>query len=247
MSNNPIIFVHGFKYDNRTFGPDHPEYHTYPRWREMLPDREVIPFKWFSNPSLTDAWKKGYWNHYRYAWALAKCAGDRLVGVAMAPRGPVDIVCHSLGSRVVMTALSQRSTIPHALMNISKVLVLNGAEYSHTGRAVALACPGIKFYNIIVPEDDVLNDLARFAPGQHHRFLGTHGGGEDLPNWQDLHIDDDESPTHAWAEARELPAPAGDNPCRRSDHWYSFENEDNWPLYRAVFSGEYDEWQLGVT
>ena len=49
---NPIIFVHGFRYDPRTFGPDHPEYHTYPRWREMLPDREVVPFKWFSNTAF---------------------------------------------------------------------------------------------------------------------------------------------------------------------------------------------------
>ncbi len=232
--NNPIVFVHGFRYDPRTFGPDHPEYHTYPRWREMLPDREVVPFEWFSNPNLWDAWCHKRWNHYRYAWDLAEQASERLVAIVMASR-PVDIICHSLGSRVVMQML-------HRIGGVSKVLILNGAEYNTTGAKVALACPKIRFYNVVVPADDVLGTLARFAPGRGWKFLGSHGVSG-LMNWHDLRLSSGHLP-YAWAEAQGFPWPSGDNPRKISDHWYTFENENNWPLYRAVLSGEWDEWLL---
>ena len=237
---NPVVFVHGFQYDPRTFGPDHPEYHTYPRWREMLQNREVVPFRWFSNPSLWDAWKKGYRNHYRLAWALAAEASWRLQGVLMSIQGRVDIVCHSLGSRVTLRAVKDCG-------HIDKVLILNGAEYSRTGEILSNLCFRTRFYNVVVPTDDVLNTLARAAPGVGGDFLGNHGVPDSRSNWQDLVLDDDESPAHAWAEDHGLPYPKGDNPRSVGDHWYSFENEANWPLYRAVLSGEYDEWQLGVT
>lgn len=234
-----LIFVHGFNYDSRTFGPDHPEYHTYPRWRAMLPDREHVPFKWFSHPSLFDAWRHRRWNQYRRAWDLAEEARGLLVGTIMACRGPVDIVCHSLGSRVTLLALRVLWQGPK---NISKVLILNGAEYSHTGEAIANFCPGVKFYNIVVPEDDVLNVAARGAPGFQSRFLGSHGISSSPPNWQDIPLSQG-SLSWAWATARNQPTPEGDNPHNVGDHWYTFENETNWPLYRAILSGEWDDWQ----
>lgn len=235
---NRMIFVHGFNYDPRTFGPDHPENHLYPRWRQMLRGGwDTIGFTWFSNPGLWDAWGHGYLGRYKYAWSLAKQASERLASIIVASQGGVDVVCHSLGSRVTMAALAK-------VANVSRVLILNGAEYSTAGEAVARACPGVKFYNVVVPDDDVLGTAARFAPGHDYKFLGSHGLVSAPPNWQDLRLDDEGSLARARAEALGLPSPAGDNPHQVGDHWYSYENEDNWPIYRTIFSGD---WDLGVT
>ncbi len=235
---NPVVFVHGFRDDPRTWGPDHPDYETYPTWRMMLPDRKTVSFMWFSNPSLPDAWKHGRWNTYRYAWDLADRASRRLVDTLMSMRGPVDIVCHSLGSRVTMQAVRH-------CQHVRRVLILNGAEYSHVGRDTAGAARGATFYNVVVPADDVLTKLARFAPGFHDHFLGSHGiGPKQAPNWRDIYLDWDQGRPRHWAEAKGLAAPAGDNPHQIGDHWYTFKNEDNRPLYRAILGGEWDDWWL---
>ena len=234
----PIVFVHGFSYDPRTPGLDHPEYHTYLRWREMLPEQEVLPFTWFSDPSVWNAWRHGRWNRYRRAWDMAEEASWRLESFVKSHR-PVNIVCHSLGSRVVMRML-------HRIGGVSKVLILNGAEYSWSGHNVAMSRSSVQFYNVVVPADDVLNVLARFAPGRDRKFLGNCGVASPPPNWQDLRLDDSGSLPRAWAAAHGLPAPAGDNPRSIGDHHYSYENEDNWPLYRAILSEEWDEWRSNI-
>ena len=235
---NKLIFIHGFNYDPRTFGPNHPEHHLYARWRQMLQRGwGTVGFTWFSNPGLWNAWRHGYLGRYKYTWVLAEQASDRLASLIAASQDKVDIVCHSLGSRVTMLALQRIS-------NVSRVLILNGAEYSTTGEAVARACPEVKFYNVVVPADDVLGTVARFAPGHDWKFLGSHGLVSAPSNWQDLRLDDEGSLAQGRAKELGLPIPAGDNPHQVGDHWYSYENEDNWPVYRAIFSGE---WDVGAT
>lgn len=239
----PLIFVHGFRYDPRphglvclgAYGPHHPEHDTYPTWRKMLSRAaDITPFMWFSKPSIWSAWRHKRWNRYRYAWDLATAASDRLWRVLAAGEG-ADIVCHSLGSRVTLQALGMCPVAAH------RVLILNGAEYSRAGELTAQACPDTCFYNVVVPEDDVLNKLARFAPGPGRAFLGNHGPAP-AHNWQNLYLDG-LCATASWTKEKGLPRPAGDNPESMGDHLYSFENENNWPLYRAIFSGEWDAWR----
>ncbi len=237
----PLVFVHGFRYDPKKLylrgrpGPDHPEYHTYPKWRAMLSrDENINPFVWFSNPGIWDAWRHRRWNRYRYAWDLAATAADQLWRHLLTQGEGSDIVCHSLGSRVTMLALAVCPVAAH------RVLILNGAEYSRTGKLTAQACPKTRFYNVVVRQDDVLNKLARFAPGWGDDFLGNHGPPS-AHNWQNFALD--RSPLlRRWTEEHGLPPLAGDNPESMGDHLYSFENEANWPLYRAIFSGEWDAW-----
>ena len=238
----PLVFVHGFRYDPRKLflgggrpAPDHPEYHLYPRWREMLSrDENVRPFTWFSDPGIWAAWRHKKATRYRYAWVLAAEAAARLLLDLMAHGEGADIVCHSLGSRVTMLALALCPVQAH------RVLILNGAEYSKTGELTAQVCPTTRFYNVVVPEDDVLNKLARFAPGWGDDFLGNRGAPT-AHNWQNLYLDCN-CATAVWAKENGLPPLAGDNPKSIGDHLYSFENAANWPLYRAIFSGEWDAW-----
>ena len=171
----PVVLVHGFNYNHRKPNQHHPDSHLYPRWRQMLgrADDGVMPFFWFSRPSVLSAWEHGRWNRYRYAWDLAGEAADRLRMMLLAVREPADILCHSLGSRVVLLALA---SVPPGTAR--RVLILNGAAYSHSGEAVAEACPETEFYNVVVPADDVISKLARFAPGPGTDFLGNVGAPE---------------------------------------------------------------------
>lgn len=222
MTGRPIVFVHGFRYDPRKPGPDHPEHHTYPRWREMLPERRVVPFTWFSNPSLWDAWRHRRWNRYRRAWDMAGEAAEGLQRLLreLSSFGSPDVLCHSLGSYVTLLALRQGAPA-------HRVLILNGAAYSHDGEDIAKARPEVKFYNVVVQQDDVLNLLARFAPGSGNRFLGV-DGATDTENWRNLVLGE-----------------SGDNPEKMGDHHYSYENEANWPLYRTALNGKFGEASCG--
>lgn len=85
----------------------------------------------------------------------------------------------------------------------------------------------------IVPSDGVLRIPGRFAPGFGGDFVGNTPLGALAPaNWTDLPLDDELFKiklfgSHGWRVA-------GDNPDQIGDHWYSFENENNWPLYRGI-------------
>ena len=232
---NPVVFVHGFRYDPRSPGPNHPEHETYPLWREMLGrEDDVVPFEWFSHPSIANAWRHKRWNRYRRAWDLAEEASAFLAHTLTDYEQPIDIVCHSLGSRVTMLALHRW----HG--RAARVLILNGAEYSTTGRDTAMLCPTVRFYNVVVREDDVLNKLAQFAPGRDTRFLGNYGAPT-TRNWQNFDLDLDPL-LGVWATEHDLPRPVGDNPKGYGDHKYTFENPDNWLLYRHILSGQWDDW-----
>ena len=227
---NPILLVHGFQYDPDAEGRDNPHNHTFPRWEEMLGDVPTVRHAWFSVPltrrNVWRSWRHGRWNRYRWAWDLAH---DEALRVANRLRGfaePADIVCHSLGSRVVVEALSLGAPA-------ARVLFLNGAEYLDAAARVARRRSEIGFFSVSVATDDVLNKLGRFAPGFGGEFVGnTPLGLLASLNWTDLPLDD----ANFQGTMRELYGwdLAGDNPESVGDHWYSFEHEENWPLYRAI-------------
>jgi len=223
----PVFMVHGFNYDPQATTRDNPYNYTFPLWEKMI-GRPGYPHAWFSVPlnarNIWRAWRAGRWNRYRYAWDLA---GDEAIGIN--PPDRCDVVCHSLGTRVVLTALLTRA------LPVRRVLLLNGAEYASRGLAVARKRPDVEFFNIVVPGDDVLNTLARFAPGFGGAFVGN-AGVEDAPaNWRDIRLDD--PLVRAWGRTRRWSL-AGDKPHQVSDHWYSFEHRGNWPLYRAILGGD---------
>ena len=227
----PVLLVHGFQYDPAAEGRDNPHNHTFPRWGEMLGHLPTVRHAWFSVPltrrNIWQAWRHGRWNRYRWAWDLAHDeavkVADRLSDFAEPP----DIICHSLGSRVVVEALSLGAPA-------ARVLFLNGAEYLETAARVARRRSEIEFFSVVVPSDDVLRIPGRFAPGFGGEFVGNTPLGALAPaNWTDLPLDD---PNFQGA-MKELYGwdLAGDNPDQMGDHWYSFEHEDNWPLYLAIF------------
>ncbi|MEO1494512.1 MAG: hypothetical protein AAFV19_20385 [Pseudomonadota bacterium] len=90
----------------------------------------------------------------------------------------IDILCHSLGARTVLSALaliSQRWPADSTLSRISRVIMLGGVCYlgqaaqalAHMGRAKGAALPHL--YNVTSRSDDVLRFLAQHRAPQAAR------------------------------------------------------------------------------
>lgn len=230
VPSNEVLLVHGFQYDPDAEGRDNPHNYTFPRWEEMLGEVPTVRHAWFSVPltriNIWRAWRHGRWNRYRWAWDLAHDEASKVANILRSFAEPPDIVCHSLGSRVVVEALSLGASA-------ARVLFLNGAEYLDAAARVARRRSKIEFFSVCVETDDVLNKMGRFAPGFGGEFVGnTPLGILAPPNWTDLPLDD-ENFRETMRELYDWNL-AGDNPESVGDHWYSFEHEDNWPLYRAI-------------
>jgi hypothetical protein len=229
-----IIMVHGFNYDpaDSKSSPDG----LFTKWETMLAGHKLVRHAWGSVPmtmtSLFRAWVHGKWNRYRYAWAQAEEESKQLA-TRIKHQGKCSIVCHSLGSRVVLLALEND---PWAAELVERVLILNGADYSSHGRDVACLRSEIEFFNMCVRDDDVISKLARFAPGKGAEFLGTHGSIMTLPNWIDVVLD---APEHwLWAAEEHGWHIRGDNPEKYSDHCFSYEWSGNYEMFRQVMSGK---------
>ena len=243
---NPVIMVHGFRYDPRSQSTDNPHWHGYlgesgsfVRWRrDLIPDHLGFGFGWYSVPggfgSVLRAWAHGRYNTYRWAYGLANDAGQALARVILAVGGPCDVLCHSLGSRVVLRALQTGSALP-----IRNILFMNGAELSDVAYSTVLVNPHIRFINLVVDEDDVLSKLGSvFAPkgGLYTSVIGRAGlDGKVLNNWIDVVLDDPDvqiwGAKHGWALR-------GDNPNSIGDHWFTYKHKGNHGLIRAALDGE---------
>lgn len=198
-------FVHGYNWDH---SEDDVQGTQYALWRQFVP-LPAHGFIWDSAPSWWDAWRHGRAHTYHRAWDLAVEAGSEFRGLLLQAEHPHVVVCHSLGSRVVMQALSRR---PPVLLNLRAVLVFNGAETSRNARMAALAYPGVSFHNVVVKSDDVLRLFGGlFTPGRiYEPVIGYHGLDDPPPNWRDIDL-----------------GAAGDNPDSVLDHWWSFRNPAN--------------------
>ena len=242
----PVVMVHGFDYDPWKDSDDNPHFmgplgkvSTFGMWRrDLLSDRTAIGLGWYSAPmgprGVLKAWFSGRWNRYRYAFDLAWEAGRVLSVMLRRLDGPVDVLCHSLGSRVVLAALAQEQGLP-----VRNLVIMNGAEMAETGERVARVNRQVNFINLVVKSDKVLRYAgAVFAPeGRFYKpCLGQRGLGKDAPsNWRDVDLDDPAD--QAWGRDRGWNL-KGDNPESRGDHWYTYRHEGNWGMIRAVLEGK---------
>jgi hypothetical protein len=238
--------VHGFRYHSASVDTDNAHRSTFPHWRtDIIPERHAIGYAWWSCPggtfsplrhgiSIADAWRHGRWNTYGRAWDLAAAAGEMLARALAGLPGPaIDMLAHSLGSRVVLAALRANPDLP-----VRQVVLLNGAELARTALATALIRKDVQFINAVVETDDVLRLFGSMFEPDHlyARCAGQVGLGKEAPaNWRDLHLDD--PAFQAWAAKQGWDDVRGDNPRRILDHWYTHKHPGNWPLIRAALDG----------
>jgi len=242
----PVMLVHGFNYDpwqqdsdnNPHFVGELGKVSTFGIWRrDLVADRPTIGLGWYSVPfgirNLGRAVGHGRWNRYRWAWDLAWEAGRVLAVALRRLDGPVDGLCHSLGSRVVLAALAQERGLP-----LRNLVIMNGAELAEDGARIAVANPQVNITNLVVRSDKVLSKFgAVFAPGGLYApTLGQGGLGDGaLANWHDIDLDD--PATQEWGRERGWDL-AGDNPDSRGDHWFTYRHPGNRGLIRAALKGD---------
>ena len=192
-----IVMIHGYKYDpycakhsphaSIFAGPTRPVLHKKVQWLHHLgfgsgdPNEGLaIPFAWRARGSL---WR---------AQRAARLAGQQLADVITAihqraPRRPIHVVTHSMGSEVIFEALFGLPA-----NSIDRIVTLTGASYasraadalqqSKAGRTAALI-------NVTSRENDPFDFLyERLIPPPQRGDLSL-GRGIDLPNAVTLRLD----------------------------------------------------------
>lgn len=181
----------------------------------------AIAFGWPSRGALRDC------------YARAALAGAQLAGLIarlrrMAPDRPVDVIAHSLGARVALSAL-------HGVTagDVGRVILLAAAEL-RSPAAAAMDTPAgraAEVLNVTTAGNALFDLLLRTAlTGGLARSLGA-GLARPLPNWTDLPID--RADTRASLAARGFPlGAAGHRVC----HWSAYLRPGVFPLYRAILA-----------
>lgn len=227
-----LFMVHGFDYD-----PKVPKYNAcaadgaFSIWAQHLPPEDFLkfPFDWYSGRAIFDlfkAWRHGHLTTYAWSYTeLAVTAGERLARFGFG-RGS-DVICHSLGSRVVLQALHVKPNL------FRRVIFLNGAETVKAAGPIIKRSPETQFLNISVSTDVVLKRGGAWLEpewGKHHciGYAGLKDQG--LDNVIDIQLDNQTDKQflknkYGWDVA-------GDDPELISDHQYSYQHPGNWDLYR---------------
>ena len=218
----------------------------------------AIAFGWYSQPGFASSLLSHHQNYYARAYDLGRQASWSLLRTLRAlsqlkklENQPIDIFCHSLGSVVVIGALSiaAENKLP-LLKRIGRVILLGGSEYTDDARKMYTSLmreakrakwgpdEGPQFYNIVSRENAVLdvfaeNFGARGLFSSNSQVIGHNGleARKLTERWIDLLIDGDA--LMMWLAEHDLHI-SGDNPEEWWDHWYYYTHRGNMKFYRYV-------------
>ena len=221
-------------------------------------DGLAIAFGWYSQPGLASSLLSHFQNYYSRAYDLGQQASWPLLRALQAlsdlkkfESQPIDIFCHSLGSVVVIGALSiaAENKLP-LLSRIGRVILLGGSEYTDDARKMYTSLmreakrqgwepdEGPQFYNIVSRENAVLDVFAEnFGPrglfSSNSQVIGHNGLEARKPTerWIDLQIDGEPLMTCLANQGLHI---SGDNPEEWWDHWYYYTHRGNMEFYRYV-------------
>ena len=232
-----VILVHGYR-----FSPDAARSDPHRHILSMTPDARFrkavswprhmgfgrgavdeglcIAFGW---PACGSIWK---------AWDRAAAAGAVLANLVQRIRalrpGPVDVLCHSLGARV---ALSAMTALPSH--SIGRVVLLAAAEFQSDAEAAMGSAAGqtAEVINITSRENDLFDGFVELLVRAPRRGDCALGAG--LPggprNWLDIQMDCDASRAALAELGYRIPAPA-----RRICHWSAYMRPGLFALYRDL-------------
>lgn len=165
---------------------------------------------------LFRAWLDGYPNTYYWTWGRSIVEAYKVAAHLDALPNRIDIVCHSLGSRVAYEACRLRP------WRVRKVLALNGADSAEHARACALKAPNVEFHSALFKGDKVLGIMGRaFTPKLgFERVVGYDGMDNPPDNFNQIILTPGE----------------GDDPDDFGDHSYSFTNPALWERWRELLA-----------
>lgn len=228
------VCCHGFGYDATGDGAANQAFAA------ML-GRPIEWLEWYSAPIGFWGWMRavlaGHWNQYNYAYGDLSVRAAGLLGNLIGA-GPVDIVAHSLGSKLPFDLLKIAPTIP-----ISRILLLDAALLQRDAPQVLPI--GVEVLNIVVRGDHVLEDLGAVFNGEcFGPCLGQSGLGRRMAGWTDLVLDDPLTAERAaLAKGWQIGTAATvTSPAALLDafggHFAAYERKPNWDLYRAFLDRE---------
>jgi pimeloyl-ACP methyl ester carboxylesterase len=165
------------------------------------------------------------WRAHREAGRAGVALASLIKTLSSLGAGPVNIIAHSLGARVALSALPDLA--PGV---IGQMILLTGAELRSTAEA-ALMCPAgrtARVLNVISRENDIFDFIYEWLLAPHRLGARALGAGLALPHCVTAQID------HAGhlAGLRKLGfdvSPA----TRRMCHWSSYLRPGLFALYRA--------------
>lgn len=218
-----IVLVHGYK-----FAPDHPRADPHRHILSLTPisrcpralswplhlgfgrghadEGLCIAFGWPARGTIWGAWRR--------AEEAGAALATLLTRIALHRSGPVDMVAHSLGARVCLSALAGAPA-----GSAGRILLMAAAEYRSNARAAVqtAAGRGAEVINITTRENDPFDALLELfvrPPEPGDRALGA---GLDAANWLDVQIDAE--PTRNALASLGLRIPP---PRRRVCHWSGY-------------------------
>ena len=213
----------------------------------------AVAFGWHSQPGFASSLIDHFKNFYARAYENAGLAAWVLVNVldelaATLPDRPIDIMAHSLGSRVVVRAIALAAKHhPDLTERIGRVVFLGGAEYVVEAQLMYTRLHDLNrprrpdFYNIVSRENDVLDKLGEnFGPRTfgNSQVIGHNGldmsdrARKTVPNWIDLQIDSER--LQDWMLGQRGIEVSGDRPNNIWDHWYYYTFRGNMDLYTGI-------------
>jgi len=167
----------------------------------------------------------------------AAVAGEALATLSHAiaearPGRPVDILAHSLGARVALSAAEARPNLP-----FGRLIFLGAAEYRGVAAAAVTALDRAgsqaKIYHLLSRANDPFDALFEaFAPRPERpgdRPLGVAGLGRVNRRWLDIQLD--HPALGPWLEARGF---ALERSHERVSHWHFYTDPGAMALYRAI-------------
>lgn len=171
------------------------------------------------------------WRAYRQAAR----AGAALSAFAeqfhqIAPNRTLNVVAHSLGTRVALTALGLASP-----GRFGQMIFLCGAETRSLARKAMSSPAGQKVavINVTSRENDLFDAAFEWLLHFGRHWSIGQGLGATLPNWHDLWIDQRHSLQVLAQHGFPLTAPSG-----RISHWSPYLRPGAFALYRAVLRGQ---------
>ena len=230
-----LIMIHGYRYSLRhaplsphtgilSLAPGKGRTRSWPRrmgfGRTLGEDGLCIAFGWEASGTLWRAHAEAARAGLALALLIARL---RALGA-----GPVDLMGHSLGARVALTALP---ALPEG--SVGRMILLSGAELVTTARH-ALASPAgrtAQVLNVTSRENDLFDFGYEWLIAPLSHGARTIGAGLDLPHCVTLQID---APAHRAALER-LGYPTA-RPDRRMCHWSAYTRTGMFPIYRAFLS-----------
>lgn len=165
-------------------------------WLPMVGAENAVCFAWTSMPGLHDYARACWSNPYEYAVQdLAPQAARALATLIAALVGAgltVDLLAHSLGTRVAIKAVQLLSTI--GTDHVRRAVMLGGAEYSVDALQTSVLV-ATDFYNFVIRDDVVLRWGAAKLGGKDRpnntmlsRVIGR-DGMKPTRNWIDFQLD----------------------------------------------------------